>query len=276
MHTPDNHRSGRTPRFGRFCPADRALLLAPLIFALVTGCSSPDSGGSGRGITDGHGGGSAAVIREADWAIALRFYSGEGHREQAHRDLSAVARQSGRTDARVRTRDAGSVIVAGRFSGPGDPNALAELNRLKAIRVGEGAPFARAYLAPPITDNDPGAGASELDLAGAKARFGDRDAVYTLELGSYDKGSQQKYRKAAEEEARRLRQQGELAFYYHGRFNSSVTLGLFPESAVDANNRFSPEVDFLKQRFKFLMKNGDRIEMGEGTFWPSRLVRVPG
>ena len=51
--------------------------------------------------------------------------------------------------------------------------------------------------------------------------------------------------------------------------------GVFSVDARDANARFSPEVDALQRRFTFLMKNGDRIPLSEGTCWPTRLVRVP-
>ncbi|GAB4546426.1 MAG: hypothetical protein Tsb0013_05280 [Phycisphaerales bacterium] len=241
---------------------------------LISACgSSPKATGGTQNAVERE---SPAVIRESDWAIALRFFSGPGHREAAQRALAQVARETGRPDARVRTRERGSVIVAGRYSGPGDAGALAELERIQAIASGDARPYERSYLAPPVVDTGPGLGADELDLNGAKARFGEDRAVYTLEYATFDEGGPARYRRAAEEEAARLRSEGELAFYYHGRSNSTVTLGLFGIDAVDNNARFSPEVDFLQRRFKFLMQNGDRIPLGEGTYWPTRLVRVPG
>lgn len=208
--------------------------------------------------------------------MALRFYSGPQHRERAQQDLDRVARETGRSDVRIRARENGSVIVAGHYDGPGDASALAELERLKGLMINGTTPYATTYLAPPMSQGASRGNLPQYNLATAKERFGEDRAVYTLEYASFDEGSKSAYQQAAEEEVVRLRGQGELAFYYHGRFSSSVTLGLFGEDAKDDRDRFSAEVDFLQRRFKFLMRNGERIQSGEGTFWPTRLVRVPG
>ena len=211
------------------------------------------------------------------WAIALRFYSGPAHQEQAQSELAIVSRETGRSDARVRTRERGSVIVAGRYGGPGDSAALTELARIKKIERDGNRPYSAAYLAPPLKKGSQAGANEELNLETAKARYGADRAVYTLEYASFDKGSASSYQSKAESEARRLRDAGERAFYFHGRSSSSVTIGLFDETAIDRSNRFSSEVDFLQRRFKFLLRNGERIDPeGKGTFWPTRLVRVPG
>ena len=239
----------------------------------MPGCGQPanTSRTSGNPST----GSPASSTSDPEWAIAVAFLSGPGHRDFAIQRVQKVARDIGRSDLRVRSRDQGSVIVAGRYTGPGDPAALAEIKRIKAIEIDGDRPYERAYLTPPVENRVAATTLDELDLRGAKARFGDEQAVYTLQYATFDEGNAAQYRARAIEEARRRRSEGELAFFFHGRSNSTVTLGVFGVDALDANARFSPEVDALQRRFTFLMKNGERIPLSEGTFWPTRLVRVP-
>lgn len=257
--------------------AHLALCGGLLLACTVVGCSGPSAaGGSNARPTPEQGVNVSA--RDGAWAIALAFYSGAQHRAIAMENAPIIAQQSGRTDLRVRSLERGSVIVAGTYRGPGDPNAMAELERLKGIAVGDARPFASAYLAPPVTDSVDARQVGEFDLRGAKARFGEKNAVYTLEFTLYNEGGARDYRSAAERTVLQLRGEGETAFYYHGNHSSVVTLGLFGDDAIDPRtNRYSPAVDALQRRFKFAMVNDEKAPVpGQpGTFHATKLVRVP-
>lgn len=245
-----------------------------------SGSSARGTSSDSAGVFESTRGGQSGAADEA-WGIALRFFSGPGHQEQAQRALPALAEAVGTNALRVRTQENGSVVLLGRYAGPGDQRGLAEIERLRTIADTNGNPvFATAYLAPPPAQGPDAGTLPEANLATVRERYGS-EAVYTLQHALFDRGSRSGYQREAERLVRELRAQGELAFYYHGRTSSVVTLGIFGEDAVDARNRFSPAVDALQRRFRFAMKNGERVPRPRADrsapeqFFPTQLVRIP-
>ncbi|MFG0260765.1 MAG: hypothetical protein ACF8LK_10500 [Phycisphaerales bacterium JB041] len=252
----------------------------------------------------GAGQGNPASDTEAYWSIVLVAFTEiepkPGERplsaaERAEIGLAKVVNEAGLTGAFVEKRDKATVVAYGRYDGPDDPRAIADLERLRTLRVAGQTPFAAALLSPPdpslLTGSLP-----ELDLRNAKRLFGEDNALYTLQIGIYGRGDRspataaeiREFRKAAEQAAVLLRRDGELAFYYHAPERSMVTVGVFGQDDYDPRNRQgieSFELIQTRERHALNLLNGQGIReripgtKGEGAsafrLQPSKLVAVP-
>jgi hypothetical protein len=191
------------------------------------------------------------------------------------------------------------VVAVGKFPDPSSPEALAMLEKVRAIAVGGKKPFTGAFLAPPGELTNLGQ-RPEFNLARAKEQFGDR-AVYSLQVAAYGRKDiidEQKRspteeelkeaRRAAEEAAASLRQQGELAFFYHGPRYSMVTIGVWndgdfahkedPQAGTRAHSE-NPDLTALRKRFPNNLYNGAGVKVKskvEGEqMQASFTVRIP-
>lgn len=211
------------------------------------------------------------------WGIVLEFFSGPGHLDRAHARRSQVVAAIGRNDVFVRVRPRGSVVVLGSYDGPKNQQAIRDLEMVQDVEVAGRRPYARSYLAPPPPPPADMGDVPELNLLTAKRVAGDR-ALYTLQVAVFEASRRDRAKRDAEKHAVRLRQQGELAFYFHGPNRSMVTIGIFGEDAYDVEaQRVSPEVHVLQMRFPHNLLNGtDTIpEPPTGRAQPSMLVQVP-
>lgn len=253
----------------------------------------------------GAGQGNPASDTAAYWSIVLVAFTeiepkaGElplSAAERAEIGLAKVVNEAGLTGAFVEKRDKATVVAYGRYEGPDDPRAVADLERLRTMRVGGQLPFASALLSPPDPSLLSGS-LPELDLRNAKKLFGADNALYTLQIGIYGRGDRSpatpaevsEFRKAAEQAAVLLRRDGELAFYYHAPERSMVTIGVFGQQDYDPRNRQGIESFELlqtRERHALNLLNGRGIReripgtTGEGAssfrLQPSKLVAVPG
>ena len=253
----------------------------------------------------GAGRGNPASDAAAYWSIVLVAFT-EIEPKAGERPLSAAARaeiglakvvnEAGLTGAFVEKRDKATVVAYGRYDGPGDPRAMADLERLRTLRVAGETPFASALLSPPDPSHLEGS-LPEFDLRNAKELFGDDNALYTLQIGIYGRGDRSpstqaeiaEFRRAAEQAAVLLRRDGELAFYYHAPERSMVTIGVFGQDDYDPRNRQGIEsfgLIAIRERHPLNLLNGQGIReripgtTGEGAssfrLQPSKLVAVPG
>ncbi len=232
----------------------------------------------------------------AYWSIVLVAFAGDTQAENAELGLAKVVTEAGLTGAFVEKRDRATVIAYGRYEGPNDPTAIADLERLRTMRVGGQRPFESALLAPPDPSHLKGS-LPELDLRNAKELFGKDRALYTLQVAIYGRGDRSRsspdevaeFRKAAEQAAVLLRRDGDLAFYYHAAERSMVTVGVFGQDEYDPLHRQGIEGYELMQareRHPLNLLNGKGIrERIPGTkddkrssfrLQSSMLVAVPG
>jgi hypothetical protein len=194
-------------------------------------------------------------------------------RSLARRDLDRV-REVGLTDAYVQMRGERLVLAMGNYATPDDPQALADLDRVKSFEWEGLRPFAGALLTPPAkidAGNYP-----QYNLANVKQQFGE-DAIYSLLYATYghpDKrrptaAERKQFRNAAEEGTVALRREGEQAFYYHGPHSSSITIGVFGHDdyriEIDANGRRktirSKRLNALQARYPTMLLNGQTIRL---------------
>ena len=126
-------------------------------------------------------------------------------------------------------------------------------------------------------------------LVQAKAMFGS-EALYSLQIAVYGRrdlpnpseADLAETRKAAEQAAIRLRQEGEQAFYYHGPRMSMVTIGVFGIDDFDPQTPSYKSSRLLaaQKRHPYNLYNGAGIKekrnpRSEGKLQPSNLVALP-
>ncbi len=242
------------------------------------------------------GGGAQAESVSADhWSIVLVAFTGLDQAENAALGLIKARTDGGLPGAYSEKRDKATVIAYGRYEGPDDPAAEADLEMIRTKRVAGQVPFASALLAPPDPKHLAGS-VPELDLRNAKKTFGKDNALYTLQVAIYGRLDRSaasgeevaEYRRAAEEAAVILRRDGELAFYFHAAERSMVTVGVFGQVDYDPLKRPGYESYELmrgRELHPLNLHNGQGIReripgaQGDGPeafrMQPSMLVAVP-
>jgi len=250
----------------------------------VTGCASggkPDSALSseGRAVFGPTGGGASTgdAARTPAWRVVLAVFDGDDAVQRAQAALPIIQGRGGVPRAFVEPRRNGAIIALGAFADPADRHAQRELARVRAIQIDGRPAFPSAFLAPPEAarlGTDP-----ELDLATARQRFG-QSIRYTLQVAVYESDHRAEAARLAEQAAVAFRQDGELAFYYHGPNRSMVTIGLFTERDYDPQSgRMSTELRDLMGRHPKHLYNGlgvrERRPDGSMVDQAPRLVRVP-
>lgn len=258
--------------------ASAGLALAAAVGSIL-GCASTPRSSSGvtdrgsAGVFDTSGN---AAATQSGWTIALATFNGPSAKVDAAEALPAIQAGSGFGGLFVEHRKRGSFVASGRYSSENDPRAIADLERFREYERNGIRPFGRAFLAPPVggaIGNRP-----EINLKQAKAIFG-RDALYTLQVAVYESKDRGESMRAAEEAAYIYRQDGELAFYYHGPTKSMVTIGVFGDRDVDVEAGMeSAELMSLRQRHPLNLFNGMAIRettLGRTREQGSQLVQVP-
>ena len=233
----------------------------------------------------------AASNDKGRWSVMLATFSQADHADRAKAFRAELVRQYPElASAVVRRVGKGSAIVVGRFEGPEDKAAQAELKRVKAIERNGGKPFAGAMLLRTATE-DAAAVVKPNDIRNLRAKFPSVRPLYTLQVAAWstfgEKGADYAaMRAAAERYCAELRGKGFDAWFHHDedKETSSVTVGSFDRRAYDARSTlFSPEVEDLMRQFPAHLTNGEPVLIpvdpanpkGRTKPQASRLVEVP-
>jgi hypothetical protein len=269
------------------------------ISALIAGCAGGSGGSGGSERSAGSGRDDLAAQRETGaalfanprdagrttdrepaWSVVIAAFRGPDRDRNAGLWLDRVRTVGGLPEARLEQRSEGVLTLAvGRFDAPEDPEAQRTLGRVRATEVDGRRPFAGAFLAPPVLDAEQGPMA-ELDLRNARALHGPA-AQYTLQIAVYDPGpspstrDRREVRRTAEEAAVQLRQEGEMAFFFHGPNTSSVTIGILTERDIAGVFGVGPAVRELRERHPDMLVNGQTMRRPGGSMIPTEVVRVP-
>lgn len=223
----------------------------------------------------------------SSWKLILATAPGDLGDVEILQWLATIRTASGYPNARLEKRGRTLSVAAGTFPSPRDPAVQRELARLRALEVGGERPFAQAalvHVGGAASGDD-----SELNLATLKQRLGSR-AAYSLQVAAYERTDGRaetpqdlaEIRAAAEAAAKRLRDDGDEAFYYHGPRRSMVTVGVFSEREYDPTKpgRESPMLRLLREKYPHNLVNGAPIRVRtradpEGKVQPSFVVAVP-
>jgi hypothetical protein len=222
------------------------------------------------------------------WCIALASLRGVDRDEATPIALEQI-RTRGQLPAAFADRRANATIIAyGQYDSAEDPQAIADLKRIREIQVDGQSPYILAILSPPPEATKIG-GIPEYNLLQAKRIFGDH-AVQSLQVAVYGREDLksptekdlQECRDKAEEYCLQLRQEGEMAFYYHGQRRSMVTIGVFDTTDYDPQvpGFNSARLLDVKKRHPYNLYNGAAIRekrpgQKEGRLQPSTLVKIP-
>lgn len=236
---------------------------------------------------EGEPGGSGEAKEPGGWSVLVGIFRGDKHEEEAAKVLAEFRTAGMLPEAYAQKRGEATCILVGSFTGPDDPNAQAELKRIQSIEINRATPYAGSYLAPAHRTDLKGS-IPEYNLVQAKLLYG-KQAVQTLQVGVYgrediDRPTEKdlkECRTAAEEAVIRLRQEGELAFYYHGPRRSMVCIGVFDLSDFDPQvpSYKSSRLREAQKRFPYNLYNGQAIRVkrpGQApALQPSNLVAIP-
>ncbi len=239
-------------------------------------------------IGDG-GSGSTRVLaddapKRSTWSILLGTFTGDGAALQAARALETARGEAGLSRAFVERRADGLALLTGSFEQGTSEEARQELAAVRRLRVGGETIYEAAALVPPAVMGQAGS-IPEMDLRNARRAFGEKSNM-TLQVAVYGYADpnvepsareREEFRQAAEEAARKLRSEGDQAFYYHGPRRSMVTVGLFETADLK-----DARVRTLRSKYPHNLVNGAPVKLGtggrpseQGSYQESFFVRVP-
>ena len=233
----------------------------------------------------------SAASSAGRWSVMLATFSQPDHAERASAFRTELVRQYPElSSATVRRSGQGSAIVLGRFEGPDDKAAQAELKRVKAIEREGRRPFAGAMLMRTATE-DAAAALKPHDIRNLRAKFPNVRPLFTLQVAAWSTFGEKSLsydamRAAAERYCGELRSKGHDAWFHHDedKETSIVTVGHFDRRAYDARSTlFSPEVEDMMRQFPAHLTNGEPVLIPidptnpKGRTKPQacRLVEVP-
>ena len=224
------------------------------------------------------------------WTIVLNTFTAHNHAQAATNMIQQVQQITPQVgDMRVETTQNGSMVVHGRYAGPGESAATMELKRIKEIKYHKRAIFGGAMLT-----RLAGAKPRSLhphDLRMVRRTHPGVNQIYTLNVavwGDFDSGQwpAERIHRAAEAQVRELRSRGFEAYFHHDdeKLLSDVTVGVFGAKAIDPQSGvMSMEVLELMKKFPYRLVNGQPLETpvnprrpADGTVkQASMLVEVP-
>jgi hypothetical protein len=225
------------------------------------------------------------IAPENAWTIALVVFRGENADELGRLALNKVRTEGNLPEAFSERRGEAVMIAYGRYESSDSPRAVQDIKRIQEMQVGSQKPYRDALLTPPTSGFNLG-NMPQLNLVQAKAMYGDA-ALYTLQVAVYGRrdlpnptqADLSEGRRAAEQAAVRLRQEGEQAFYYHGPRMSMVTIGAFNQEDFDPQTPSYKSTRLLEtqKRHPYNLYNGAGIkEISKGgRLQPSNLVEIP-
>ncbi len=237
-------------------------------------------------------GGSKTGDPSSGFGIVLATFTSTAHADQAveYRQKLGILLPSLDPGLRTHPDSRGSLVVFGSYTDWTDPDARADVQRLRNLTVNNRQIFPQAMIAELKVPRDPGT-VPDNELVSLRIKYPDIRTLYTLEIavwGDFESGEYppSRRRSAAEGYARALRQQGMPAFFHHddARQMSMVTVGVFDYSAMDASTGIkSPEVERFVRQFPRRLVNGEPlIDLYDpqdpakgGRPQPPRLVEVP-
>ena len=215
------------------------------------------------------------------WAVPIKSFQGGDRSQRATQMGRDINRVTGMSDAWVTDDGNRSTVLYGRFTDPHSTQAQLALHAIQQLEVDEQQPYAKAQLQPV---------ASLASVSSSPHDLAQYSGLYSLQIAAFQDADRALQRRAAKQYVQQLRDEGEDAYYYHGRTMSLVTVGLFrkSEALVSVPNpmapgsrveRYSPRVVELQKKYPDNLVNGRTlIEKQDGKVvgnQPSVLVPVP-
>ena len=227
-------------------------VLAPLVAVAIGGCDMKKFSWPGK---------KTPKVAEGDdaFTILLGRVSGTDHASRAKALKAALEKESGWKDLFIVHQSGHTELCRGKY--PTIESAQKDLKGVKAYQYKNAAgettqPFKRVFL---VALPGKSIGPPEWELT----RQG---GAYTVEVGTFYDVPKDNYvgrKRFAVQYCQQLRQDGYDAFYYHGVSRSSVTIGSFPATAVQAREDGTktvaePKITHILNlaKFKYYAVNG--------------------
>lgn len=209
------------------------------------------------------------------WSILLASFVGMDQQKQAQ-DMIEQLNKLNVNDVWLAEEDGYTHVYRGKFNDPTKPEVESALRQSRMIKLGDDRPFASARLvaARPALEIS----ASDMDLK----RYRDQ-GLYSLQVAVYDDTAGTNYKQLAEEAAANLRKDGDQAYYYHGKFRSMVTVGIFTYDEawtrrIKVSDMYSPTVLKLQEKYPYNLFNGrtviEKVDGQKVREQPSFLVQI--
>lgn len=227
-----------------------------------------------------------SLVNQKIYSIELERYVGPARHQKAQALVNRLRKEARFTGVDIRDNAGFTIVSYGRFGDPYAPDALAAVQRVRAIELDGMRPYANAGFNSATADGG-GSDPTITDPLNLKRYPG----MYTLQIGFYDDRFGPNYRQAAEDAVKQLRQDKIEAYFYHGPHHSIITVDLLSreEAFVEVENPLAPgtkieaysqAVRDLRKKYPFNLGNGvtlieknkDGQVIGEQ---PSSLVRIP-
>jgi len=251
-------------------PASRRWLAAVVCVALV-GCDAANSTNN-RGDLD-------ATLGDSEWAIVLDMLVGPNHGTYAGQRVRELTAQAGFTGFWAVNEGTRSLVYFGRYDSPTDPQAQRDQAKLRRM-ADAGRLDAATVALTPVRERTTG----ELNPMDLRTVARNPGAIYTLQVGYYDRQFGEDFRQAAEKAAQVYRDEGAEAYFYHGPNRSLVTIGVFGRAAARADRTgkvtYHPHIEQLRETYPYNLGNGltlieTDLRTGKQREQPSFLVKIP-
>lgn len=218
--------------------------------------------------------------RSLGYTVLLETYRGPDRMRKAHARIRELKEQAGLADLWSVDREGTLRLYHGRFPRRDDPLARVAIENVRRAEIDGQRPYRRAELTPLGADG----AAAEVDYSDMNLRRFSDQGLLTLQVAVYNSDYGTDFRKAAEQAARALREDGDRAFYYHGPHRSMVTVGLFDFDThfvqKGPQRAYGPEIVKLQKKYPYNLVNGvtviEKTKSGEVIGeQSSSVVRVP-
>lgn len=213
------------------------------------------------------------VVSPRGYAVELARFSGPDAPARAFELTARLRAQAGLAELWSADGPNLSTVYLGRFRDPRSDTARLAIKQAREAELDGMTLFANAEMVPLSGGNT--ASLPELDLR-------NHTGQYALQIGYFDLGYGTAFRKAAEDRAQELRDQGHDAYYYHGPNRSLIAIGPYTyEQAfirVGQTDTYAATVLATQRQFPYNVRNdvgpNDEFTPEELGLQPSFLVLV--
>jgi len=224
--------------------------------------------------------GQAQLRHRHGYSVELATLRGPDRFLKGESMVRALREQGGLADLWTVDRGATLTLFHSRFSTDNDPKAKLAVKQAKSLEIEGKKLFEKAKIVALGAQEQQRRTASlgEFNLAQYSGQ-----GLLSLEIAFYDEAFGPTFRKAAEDAAAALREDGDQAYFYHGPHRSMVTIGLYSwdDFVLKGNQEaYGPAIKQMQEKFPYTLYNGVTViqknkhgeTLGE---LKSRIVRIP-
>ena len=211
------------------------------------------------------------------YAVQVKIYEGKNHQQDAASDFDSLSRVYNISQLWIKKLSQKTIIFRGQYPTKDSFQGIKSLSQIINIKINDKPIFKNAKLVSLGGNTAINHKLSKYDLRNVEGKFSFQVGVYTDKYKNH--------KQSAEQRVSDLREQGHEAYFYHTRYLSSVTIGVFTEDQAYAdafstsqnNETFSQRVLDLKKKFPLNLIDGRKAHTTDDKKTPlkSFLVEIP-